>query len=177
MNSSVLILIGAGGTLFLLWLIVGLRHFKYLKSGINEQWELLDERLRKRHDLVPNLIETVRGYAGGRQEDLMRDFMVDRRQAARHHGPGSKKIEYEHALSLSINKVFDLGADITGLGSDTNFLELRTEIDDLEQDIEMKVKKYNEMVRSFNKQRKIFLLWPLAAVFRYERMDIFEVEV
>ena len=175
--NSINILIAASSIVFLLvlWVVVGVRHLKYLKVEIKDQWELLDESLRKRHDLLPNLIETVRGYLQD-QEELMEKLIVERHNAALEYYPGAKKIEHEHELSMTINRVIDLAGISVELAKDTNFLELKTEIEDLENNIEMKSKKYNEMVRYFNNHRRMFALQPIAVIFGFGMMNIFEVE-
>lgn len=173
--TNVLLIIGAAGVLLIFWIVAGIRHLSELKRAITEQWEMVDELLRKRQDLVPNLIETIRRF-GDVGEDLIERVIRERRHSALHYGPGSKKIELEHDLSKSINELFDLRKSVEGLGGDTNFLELKTEIDDLEKELEQRSKKYNEMVRYYNKHRKNLVLRPLAVIFSYKTMNIFEVE-
>ncbi len=172
---NILIIVSAVVVILLLWLIVGVRHLKHLKKEVYDQWELVAVNLRKRADLVPNLIETVRTYDQG-QEELIGEFIKQRQTAARLYIPGAKKIEYEHDLSMTINKVIGLGKENRDLGRDTNFLELKKEIHDLEENAIEKTKKHNEMVRSYNRHRKSLLLRPLAGIFGYSRLNIFEVE-
>ncbi len=170
-------IVGSGVVfLIFLWTLLGMRHLKHLQDSVMEQWELVGDDLRKRHDMVPNLIETIRQYDQG-QGEFVKKFITDRENARREYDVGSKKIELEHALSLRINEAFNLGAKNKDLGSDTNFLELKREIDDLEQNIEERVNKYNEMVRFFNKHRGIVILKPVAAIGKYGRLNIFEVEI
>ncbi|MBD3360415.1 hypothetical protein GF366_01280 [Candidatus Peregrinibacteria bacterium] len=173
---NILILVSAVLLILLLWIIVGVRHFKRLKKEIIRQWEILNESLRKRQDLLPNLIETVREY-DQRQEELLEEMIKERTRAAKEYRPGAEKMEFEHDLSRTINEVLNLGKKIKPLGTDTNFLELRKEIEDVEQSIEQKSKRYNKMVRGYNNQRKNILLRPLAAIFGFKVINIFEVEV
>lgn len=176
--NTINILILASTVLFLLflWATVGVRHLKYLKNGVKEQWELIDERLRKRHNLIPNLIETVRAYVQD-QEPLLGKLIVDRTNAAKEYFPNLKKIENEHELTDTIKQVVGLGGRSETLAKDTNFLELTKEIEDIGKDVEAKVGKYNEMVRYYNRHRNMLLLMPVAAVFKFGAMNIFEVEV
>ena len=175
-NINILLLIGAIAFLVFFWLVVGLRHFKLLKKSVAEQWELLDERIRKRHDLLPNLVETVRRFDSG-QELLLGEIIDLRNKAARYYPPDRIKIELEHDLSTIINKTVGLEGSLKELGMDTNFLALKMEINDLEQEVESMVRSYNEIIRAYNKQRQFFLLWPIARAFGYKQMNIFEVEV
>lgn len=173
---NILIIVSTVVLLLVLWIVVGVRHLQHLKIEIKDQWELLDESLRKRQDLLPNLIETARIYFQDREE-LIEKLVVDRHNAALEYFPGAKKIELEHELSMSINKIMDLAKQNAEFAKDTNFLELKTEIEDLENNIELKSRKYNEMVRYFNNHRDMFMLKPIAAIFGFGMMNIFEVEV
>lgn len=174
-NINILILASTIVFLLALWIVAGVRHLKYLKKEIVEQWELLDEQLRKRQSLLPNLIETVRIYVKN-QEVLLETMISDRISAAKEYFAGAKKIELEHELSSVIKQVLDLGKVNAELGKDTNFLELRKEIYDIGKDLELKAEKYNGMVRYYNNHRNMMILRPLAGVLKFEAINIFEVE-
>ncbi|MFH1533696.1 MAG: LemA family protein [Nitrospirota bacterium] len=172
-----ILIIGSAIVLVLvLWVIVGVRHLLGLVQRIREEWEVVDESLRKRHDILPNLIETVRGFATD-QESLLQDMIDKRVRAAKSYGASGKKIEYEHDLSKVIDKVIGLGRNFQELSKDTNFLELRKGIDDLEIQIEEKSKNYNVMVRYYNRHRSGISLRPLAAIWGLKAENIFEVEI
>jgi LemA protein len=173
---NILIIGSAVVLILILWVIVGVRHLKHLKVKIRDEWEVVDEGLRKRHDMLPNLIETVRVYSAD-QESLLQEMIDKRRKAALEYGANGKKIEYEHDLSKTIDKVIALGKSVQELLKDTNYLELRKEIDDLEINIEEKSKNYNSMVRSYNRHRKSIFLIPLAAIWGLKMENIFEVEI
>lgn len=172
---NILIIVSTAIFLIILWAIVAVRHLKHLKLSILDEWELVDESLRKRHDLIPNLIETVRMYSQ-QKEELLEKLIAQRQIAAMAFGSTLPKIEAEHTLSDSVDEVLEVGKEIAELGKDTNFLELKTEIDDLEQAIEIKVKNYNQMVRYYNSHRRIFLLVPMATIFGFGNINIFEFE-
>lgn len=173
---NILIIISAIILILLLWITVGVRHLKYLRDEVRAQFDLIDGDLRKRHDLLPNLAETLRAF-DKTKEELIEKMITDRNHAARVGAIGLKKIEYEHELSGTINQIIECGKLNAELKKDTNFLELKKEIDDLEQDVEAKTKKYNEMVRYYNRHRGLVLLTPIALLFNYKPADIFEVEV
>jgi len=173
--TDALVIISTVIFLLLMWGIVGYRHLSHLRREIFGQWEVLDEGLRKRHDLLPNLIETVRVHAS--KVELFQKLIDERSLAMREYRPGAKKIEYEHDLSKRIDEVFSLGSENGELSKDTGFLELHKEIDDLEQNIEEKSKRYNKMVREYNSHRKYAILKPLAGVFGFKVANIFEVEI
>lgn len=169
------IIVGAIVFLCALWAVVAVRHLKGLKMQVDDEWELIDEELRKRQSLLPNLIETVRMFVKDKEE-LLEKMIADRMRAAKEYSRDVMKIEYEHELSIVINEVIALGRENPALKKDTNFLELRTEIDEIESDLEEKVKHYNEMVRYYNSHRNMAILRPIASVWKFGVMNIFEVE-
>lgn len=168
-GSSVVILL-------LLWMVVGVRHLRNLKANVFRQWVVLDEGIRQRHDLIPNLIETVRRF-NKKQEKILKNFIRERRQAAVEYLPGAKKMEYEYDLTESFKRVFALEKSVKGLGQDVNFLELRTEVADLGKNLNEKLVGYNDLIRRYNAHRNKIVLRPLAWMFGYGMMDIFKAEV
>lgn len=173
---EILITVSTIGFLLILWLIVGMRHLSNLQKLVKEQWEVVDESVRLRHNLLPNLIETVRNFDSG-QEELLEKLINERMRAAKEYFSGMKKIEYEHDLSGTINNVIDFGKKQGELGKSTNFLEIKKDISDTELDIVTRSKKFNEMVRSYNKSRNSFFMLPISAIFGFKSMNIFEVEI
>lgn len=174
-NINIWIIVSTVVFLIILWAIVAFRHLKHLKLAVLDQWELVDENLRKRHDLLPNLIETIRMYTQTK-EDLAGKIIEIRAKTAHENGNTVMKIEFEHELSGLIKVVFALGKELVELGRDTNLLELRTEIQSLENNIELKVGKYNEMVRYYNGHLRLVFLLPIATIFNFKNQNIFEFE-
>ncbi len=173
--KNILIVVSAVVFIVLLWTIIGFRYLKGLKKQIAEQWEKVDEKLRKRQDLIPNLIETLRMYDQN-QEVLIKNLIEQRMRAAKEYFAGPKKIEYEYDVSKSIGEIFGLAVGNKNFGSDTNFLELKKEIEDLMTGIEEESKKHNEIVRKYNQQKDSWILAILAKVFGFKEADIFEGE-
>lgn len=172
---NILIVIGSLLILAMLWAIVGVRHLRFLKENVNEHWELIDEKLRKRQGLIPNIIETVRMFTK-EEEELVKKLMKERMLAAKEYLPTVNKIGFEYDLTLTINDIFNLGNKYEDLKMDTNFLELRKEIDDVENILEQRTTTYNEMIRQYNKNIDSFILKPLAKIFGYQPANIFVVE-
>lgn len=175
MTINFLIILSSVVVLLVLWVVVGVRHLKSLRAEIGQEWELTMDSLRKRQDLLPNLVETIRVYDKN-QEAIIEELIAERINAAKEYFPGAKKFEYEHTLSSVIGKLIDLGSGNSELGMDTNFLELKKEISDISANIQVKSRQYNEMVRYYNRHINLFLLRPIALVFHFEVLDIFEFE-
>lgn len=161
--------------LLIFWAVVGIRHLRQLRDGVKEQWELIHDEFRLRADILPNLIETVRVYEKD-SDDLVEKAIRARALAMKEYFPGAKKIELEYDLSQFINELIALGKKNAGLGHDTNFLELKKEIDDLEKNIDERSKTYNQMARYYNEHRKFPLLRPIALIFQFGHLNIFEFE-
>jgi LemA protein len=176
-STEVNISIIAGAIVFLcaLWSVVAVKHLKSLKKQVDEQWELIDEELRKRQSILPNLIETVRLFVKDKEE-LIEQAIVVRMAAAKEYSRGVIKIEHEHDLSIAINEIMALEKENEGLAKDTNFLELKTEISEIGNDLDEKVRQYNEMVRYYNRHRNFAVLRPIAVVYKFGILNIFEVE-
>jgi len=173
--ENLAVIIGAVVVLIFLWIIVGIRHFRYLQQELKEQWELIDEVLRKRYDLVPNLIETTRKFVNS-EEGLIERVIQDRQKVAKEYSKGADRIVLEHTFTHDINDLINLGLKSPELTADTNYLELRKEIDDLEQNIENKTDRYNDMVRYYNRHREMAILKPIALIWRFKLETIFEIE-
>lgn len=175
MEVNISIIVGAVIFLLILWSVVAVRHLKQLKQQVNEQWEVIDERLRKRQSILPNLIETVKIFVKDKEE-VLKKLIAARMAAAKEYLPGVKKIEYEHDLSMMVGEIFAWEKANVELAKDTNFLELRTEIEEIGNELEEEVKNYNEMVRFYNSHRNFVILRPIASVYKFGVMNIFEVE-
>jgi len=175
--ENLLVVVGAIIVIVLLWIIAGIKHFKYLKKELNDQWGLIDEALRKRYDLIPNLIETIRKFTTS-EEVLIERIIQDRQKVVKEpsDSKGIERISVEYDFTNDINELIELKTKLPDLSKDTNYLELQKEIDDLEKNILVKTDKYNEMVRYYNKHREIGFLKPITAISRFGMETIFEVE-
>lgn len=173
--ENLAVIVGAVIILVLLWIVVGVRHFRYLKRELDAQWELIDESLRKRYDLIPNLIETVRKFTAA-EEELVERVIKCRHKVAGKVSKDMDRIVTEHEFTFDINDLINLAPKYPDMARDTNYLELRKEIDDLEKNIEEKTARYNEMVRFYNNHRKAVILAPIAIFGGFGMESIFEAE-
>lgn len=116
----------------------------------NEAWSGIDVQLKRRSDLVPNLVETVKGYAS-HERGLLTEVTEMRNQAralAAHDVKGRERAE--GALSLAVGKLIALAEAYPDLKASTNFLELQQELSRIENDIQMARRYYNGAVRNLN---------------------------
>lgn len=171
---GILIIVSAVGVLLLFWIVVGIRHLKFLLKALDEQWENVMGSLRKRQDLIPNLIETIKIYGVG-DDKLVEEIINHRVITAKHSSPDSQKTELERKLGGYIGKVLEMGRENKDLGIDTNFLELRKEIKDYEQNALHQTSKYNDMVEYYNYHRRFPLLRPISSIFGFYHRGVFEL--
>jgi LemA protein len=173
--ENLLVIASAFIVIVLLWFIVAMRYLRYLSREIKAQWEMIDQALRKRYDLIPSFIETVRVFTNA-EEALIERTIKDRQATVKEYGNGADRMVVENYLSKDINDLINLGKKYTNLVADTNYLELRKEIDDLEQNMIDKNNRYNEMVRDYNRQREKVYMKPIAVIFGFKTINIFDVE-
>lgn len=125
-----------------------------LKIRVDEAWSDIDVQLKRRYDLIPNLIETVKGYAKHEKETL--DAVVKARNIAMSAGSNEEKAKAENALSETLKSIFALAEAYPDLKANQNFLELQRELTDTEDKIMAARRFYNGNVRDFNTKLQVF---------------------
>jgi len=137
------------------WYISTRNAFVRLKNKLEEAWATIDVFLKKRFDLIPNLVETVKGYAKHESETLQSVV------AARNVGLGAKTAEEKMAaannLSSSLRTFFTaVSENYPQLKADTNFLDLQNQLKNIEGELESSRRYYNGVVKAFNTKLEIF---------------------
>ncbi len=132
----------------LLWLVFVYNRLVALRQTTNQAWADVDVQLKQRHDLVPNLVETVKGYAGHERQTL-EQVVAARNAAAAAHGPAEAG-RAEAALTGALGRIFALAESYPDLKAATNFLELQRDLSDLENRIAAARRFFNNAVSEFN---------------------------
>lgn len=148
-----------------------------LKNRVEEAWSDIDVQLKRRYDLIPNLIETVKGYASHEKETLER--VVAARNAAmgaQSGGDTKAQAEAENMLSSSLKSIFALSENYPDLKANTNFLELQRELSDTENKIQASRRFYNGNVRDFNTKIEMFPTNIIAGMLGFTKREFFEIE-
>lgn len=125
-----------------------------LKVLTENAWSDVDVQLKKRRDLVPNLVETVKGYAR-HEQDTLQQVIHARNQAAAAPNPGAQ-IEAENALTGALRQLFALSEAYPDLKANTNFHQLQNELSQIERDIANARRYYNATVRDYNTKQLTF---------------------
>ena len=159
----------------LVWVISAYNGLVRLRNLVQEAWRQIDVELKRRHDLIPNLVETVKGYASHERETL--DAVVRARAAA--VNPGSS-VEQQGAqegiLTAALGRLFAVAEAYPDLKANQNFLELQRELAGTEDRIAAGRRFYNANVRELNTKVESFPSNLLANSFGFHRADYFEVE-
>jgi LemA protein len=137
------------------WWISTRNHFVTLKNKLEEAWATIDVYLKKRYDLIPNLVETVKGYAKHESETLQQVV------AARNMSAGARtldeKMEAANQMTGSLRTFLSAVAEnYPDLKANTNFLDLQQQLKSLESELESSRRYYNGTVKSFNTKLEIF---------------------
>jgi len=144
-----------------------------LKQTTKQAWGDIDVQLKQRHDLIPNLVETVKGYAAHESETL--EGVVKARQQAIDASSVKDLAEAENLLSGALRQMFALSESYPDLKANENFLSLQNELADLENKIAAARRFFNNAVAEFNTAREQFPAVLLAGAFGFNEIDFFEV--
>lgn len=145
-----------------------------LKNRVDEAWSDIDVQLKRRYDLIPNLINTVKGYATHEKELFERVTLA--RTAAMSAGSANEKAEAENMLSGTLKSLFAVSENYPELKANQNFLELQRELTDTEDKIQASRRFYNGNVRDFNTKIETFPTNILAGMMNFAKREFFEAK-
>ncbi|MEH6681816.1 MAG: LemA family protein [Sediminicola sp.] len=171
------LLIFAGILLFLAIFIIGIfNRFVKNKNMVKDAWSNIDVALKRRYDLIPNLVETVKGYAQHEKGTL--EAVIQARNAAM-EVPSTDingKIDAENRLQQGLRGIFALGEAYPELRANTNFLDLQEKLNTIEENLERSRRYYNGTVRENNTYGESVPGALFASMFRYEHFNFFETD-
>jgi LemA protein len=167
--------IGVVVLLLLISLLVMYNRFVRQRTHVEESWGGIDVELTRRHGLIPNLVETVRGYATHEQAVL--EALVRAREAATAHQAARPKERegYEDAVGGAIATVLARAEAYPDLKASANFLQLQAELTNTEDRIAAARRFYNGNVRAYNTRVRTFPSNVVAGVFRFRLREFFEI--
>jgi LemA protein len=172
--STVLIIILAVAGLVVLWVIATFNSLISLRNRTKEAWSDIDVQLKRRHDLIPNLVETVKGYAS-HEKELFEKVTEARANAVNAQSP-KEKGEAENMLSNTLKSLFAVSENYPDLKASQNFLELQRDLRDTEDKIQASRRFYNGNVRDLNTKIEKFPANIVASAFSFKQMELFEIE-
>ena len=170
----------------LIWIIIGIiivlalifvgmyNSFIKLKNSCDEAYSTMDVYLKKRFDLIPNLVETVKGYAAHEKETLQN--VIAARNNLQNASTTEEKLAGENALQGTLKTLFAVAEAYPDLKANTNFLDLQDQLKGVENDIANSRKYYNAVVKQFNTKCEMFPSNIIAGICHFEKMPMFEVD-
>ncbi|MFP4515019.1 MAG: LemA family protein [Parcubacteria group bacterium] len=148
-----------------------------LKNRVDEAWSDIDVQLKRRYDLIPNLVSTVKGYASHERETL--DSVVEARNQAinsQQKNDTKEQAQAENSLTSALKSIFALSENYPDLKANTNFLELQRELSDTENKIQAARRFFNANVRQFNTKVQVFPTNMIAKGLNFTPYEYFEIE-
>ena len=170
---AVYILLGVV-VLAVLWAIFAYNHFVRMVMRAKEAWADIDVQLKRRYDLIPNLVETVKGYAT--HEKGVFENVTQARARAMDAGGIADKGKAENQLSQTLKSLFAVAEAYPDLKANQNFLELQRQLADTEDKIQAARRFYNGNVRDLNTAIQSFPGNVIAELFRFEPREFFELD-
>lgn len=168
------IIVGIIVVLLVLWAIFAYNRFITLVNRAKEAWSDIEVQLKRRYDLIPNLVSTVKGYAA--HESTAFEKVTQARAAAMGAGNLAEKSQAELGLTGALKSLFAVAEAYPDLKANTNFLELQRELSDTENKIQASRRFYNGNVRDLNTAVETFPNNLIASFFRFAKMEFFELE-
>ena len=159
--------------LLVLWAIADFNGLVTLKNRAKEAWADIDVQLKRRYDLIPNLLETVKGYAAHEKEVF--EKVTEARTAAMGATSTAERAAKEDVLSNTLKSLFAVAENYPDLKASTNFLELQRELTDTEDKIQAARRFYNTNVRDLSIKIESFPSSIIAGMFGFAKMDLFEI--
>ncbi len=168
---TVIVLLLAGLSL---WTAIAFNKLIREKNLVAEGWSGIDVQLKRRHNLIPNLVETVKGYSHHEQK-LLTDI-TELRNRSRATDRIKEKEENENALSDQLKTLFALVENYPDLKANQNYLKLADQLCDIEGQLQMARRYYNGATRNYNIRTESFPSNVVARMFGFRREEFFEIE-
>jgi LemA protein len=156
------------------WLVLVYNGLIRLRNRVDEAWSDIDVQLKRRYDLIPNLVNTVKGYAAHERE--LFEKVTEARSRAMSAGTTADKAQAENMLSNTLKSLFAVAENYPDLKANQNFLELQRELTDTEDKIQASRRFYNGNVRDFNTKIQVFPNNIIAGMLKFTAREFFGAE-
>jgi len=156
------------------WIIVLYNGLIKFKNRAQEAWADIDVQLKRRYNLIPNLVETVKGYASHEKEIFTK--VTEARAKAMGAKDPKQKAQAENMLSDTLKSLFAVSENYPDLKASTNFLELQRELRDTEDKVQASRRFYNGNVRDLNIKLETFPANLIVGILGFKKMDLFELK-
>lgn len=167
-------IVAAALAVLVVWVVFAYNRFVTLVNRAKEAWSDIDVQLKRRYDLIPNLVETVKGYLTHERGTL--ESVTAARAAAMDAGGIEAKGRAENMLTGALKSLFAVAEAYPDLKANTNFIELQRELSDTENKIQAARRFYNTVVRDLNTAIESFPGNLIADFFHFESREFFELQ-
>lgn len=158
--------------LLILWLVSTYNALVVLRNRVKDQWAQIDVQLKRRFDLIPNLVETVKGYTKHENETL--ENVIKARNTYLSATTPEGQMEADGELTQAVSKLFALSESYPDLKANTNFVQLQTELQETENKIASARQFYNDTVLKYNNKISVVPSNIVASLFHFEKEAFFE---
>jgi len=156
------------------WVLMTYNSLIRRRNQVRESWSDIDVQLKRRYNLIPNVVSTVKGYASHERETL--DSVTNARTQAMNADSPQAHAQAENMLSSTLKSLFAVSENYPDLKANANFLELQRELSDTEDKIQAARRFYNSNVRDYNTAIQQVPTNIIAAKFKFETEEFFELE-
>jgi LemA protein len=163
----------AAGVIISLWVAVSHNALVRLRNHCTESWADIDTELKRRYDLIPNLVSTVRGYATHERDVLERVTSARAAALANHGSPASQAVD-ENTLAGGLRQLVAVAERYPELKANHSYLELQRELAHTEDRIQRARRFYNANVRDYNTRIEVIPSNVIASMFRFQKAEFFE---
>ncbi len=163
------------GIILIIWVAALYNGLVKTRQMVRESWSGIDTELKRRYDLVPNLVEVVKGYAS-HEKDLLKAVAEARSRAEASQGDTRSQAEDERQLVKNMRRLLAVVEAYPDLKASDHYLKLQLELADTEDRIQAARRFFNGNVRDLNTKVEAFPTNLIASVFNFEKEDFFEVE-
>jgi LemA protein len=160
--------------ILLIWAIAAYNGFVRLRQHVQEAWSDIDVQLKRRYDLIPNLVETVKGYAAHESGTLTK--VTEMRTRAMNAKAPADKAQAEDMLSGALKSLFAVAENYPNLKANENFLELQRQLEDTENKLQAARRFYNSTVQDINTRLQTFPSSVIGNMFGFKQADYFQLD-
>ncbi len=157
----------------MLYIIYVFNRLVIFRNRVKEAWSDIDVQLKRRYDLIPNLIETVKGYAA--HEKGVFEKVTEARTRAINANGAAQKAEAENQLAGALKTLFAVSENYPQLRASENFLKLQEELSDTENKIQASRRFYNANVMEFNTRQEVFPVNLMVSALGFQKSEFFEI--
>lgn len=173
--GTVIIILVVGVVLVLAFYLIGTyNNLVNARNKVNDQFAQIDVQLKRRSDMIPNLVETVKGYAKHEEKTLTE--VVEARNKMANASGINEELEASNQVTSALNKLFALSESYPDLKANQNFLSLQSDLKETEDKLSYARSFYNDTVLNYNNLREKFPSNIVAKMFKFNKIDFFKTE-